>query len=80
MSREEANALMDEVLEKLGEHFDTIQICATEHLGRDGTNVFFRGQGNFFARMQICETFSRRDKSSEQAQYIAQEMRPPEND
>lgn len=80
MSREDAYALMDETLEKLGEHFDAVQICATEHVGRDGTNVFFRGQGNFFARRAICETFSLRDKGSEQAQFIAQELNPPDSE
>lgn len=79
MTKEEAHAIMDEALDKLGEHFDAVQICASTHEDAVGTDPFFRGGGNFYARRALCETFSRRDQSSEAAQFIAQELNPKED-
>lgn len=50
--------LIDGYIEKLGEHFDTVQIFVTRHMPAevDGTVTVNRGSGNWCARFgQISE-------------------------
>lgn len=43
-------AHVDAALNVLIEHFDTVQIFATRHMGDEGTAQVARGRGNWFAR------------------------------
>jgi hypothetical protein len=73
MTDEEATKLghlCDEVLLKLGEHFDSVQIMATTS-EVEGTRSWFRGSGNWFARQGLAHEFTGR----EQAELVAKEMR-----
>jgi len=53
LSDEERNQqlkIIQEIAEKLGSHFDSIQIVATFDMGNSGTSIFNWGKGNWFAR------------------------------
>ena len=51
--------LIDQALQLLGEHFDSVQILATRHESatHDGTINIAKGVGNWFARYGQCVDF-----------------------
>ncbi len=54
--------------EKLGEHFDSVQIFATRYDGETGTVNVQWGSGNWFARKgQIADWLIKEDEASKQA-------------
>lgn len=70
MTTEEANNILDAALEKIGEHFDAVQICATTHSGSEGTSLFVRGDGNFYARKAACAKFIESDTAEDAARIL----------
>lgn len=51
MTNEEKRALLDKTVQSLGEHFDAVEILASEHHGdQNQTTTFRSGVGNWFAR------------------------------
>lgn len=53
LSPEERDAQLDiikEAVDKLDQHFDTIQVVATFDMKENGTTIFNFGKGNWFAR------------------------------
>lgn len=67
MTKEEATKLLDSVLDRLGEHFSSVQIVAT--LVEDGTAHYHRGTGDFYARRGACEKWLR-DDDAEDATFV----------
>lgn len=70
-------ALCDEVLLRLGEHFDSVQIMATttEH---EGTRTWFRGSGNWFARQGLAHEFINREQAQLTGKGVAIELKRDE--
>lgn len=54
-SKDKDEALVDKVVEQLGEHFDTVQIFVTCHeSGEEGGTVScINGSGNYYARVGL---------------------------
>lgn len=72
MTDEEKQNLWDLITsatEKLGEHFDAIQILASMS-EEDGTRTFFHGAGNWYARRGMAQEFVNVD----QARTLAAEI------
>lgn len=72
MTKDEATKLMDEALDRLGEHFSSVQIVATNCEGND-TNHYSRGSGDFYARRGACDKWLR-DDDAEDATYVKLRM------
>jgi hypothetical protein len=66
--------LCDEVLLKLGEHFDSLQIMATT-TEAEGTRTWFRGTGNWFARQGLAHEFIGREQAELTGKSVATELR-----
>lgn len=54
-NKERDLALVDQAVERLGEHFDTVQIFVTRHDQgeEDGTVSCIKGSGNYYARLGL---------------------------
>ncbi len=64
MTKEEATKLLDDVLDRLGEHFDSVQIICT--LVEDGTKHYHRGTGDFYARRGAVDKWIRDDSAEDE--------------
>ncbi len=63
--KEQDLKLVNQALNTLGEHFDSVHIFVTRHLGQDGTANINKGVGNWFARAgQIRDWCIRADEST----------------
>ena len=76
MTSGEATKLLDEVLDRLGEHFSSVQIVAT--LCEGGTKHFHRGTGDFYARRGAVDKWIRVD-AEEDATYTRLRVEREEN-
>lgn len=66
--KDEDLSLVKSVCEKLGEHFDTVQVFATRFDGEMGTVNVNWGSGNWFARRgQISDWLLKENESSRQS-------------
>jgi hypothetical protein len=54
--------LIDKALGQLAEHFDSVHIFATRHLGPEGTEAYSKGRGNFYARFGQMVRFVENEK------------------
>ncbi len=70
ITHEEANKMLDEVLEKIGEHFEAVQILASNS-DASGTRSYSRGCGNFFARIGTAQRFLKIDESEDAAHVLS---------
>lgn len=77
MTNEEVTAITGDALSKLGEHFDSVQICATQCEGAV-TTIHFRGTGNFYARKASCESFAQMDVHRDAAEELARVIKEKE--
>lgn len=68
MTKDEATKMLDDVLDRLGEHFDSVQIVCTLVDDRM-TSHFHRGSGDFFARRGAADKWLR-DDESEDSTYV----------
>jgi len=59
MSDDELTKMLDDVLDRLGEHFDSVQIIATKC--ERGTKHYHRGTGDFYARRGAVDKWLRDD-------------------
>lgn len=64
----------EEVMRKcaaiLSEHYDSVQILAS-HVKPDGkTGMAMWGSGNYYARVQMAQTFVDRDRAEHIADYV----------
>lgn len=74
ISREDAHKRLDRLLEDLAEHFDSIQVVATNYEGSGpdaGTRSYQRGIGNFYARKAACEEFIKLDEAEDSARILS---------
>lgn len=78
MTEAEAFAILDAALDRIGEHFDAVQIHASWMENGNSTQAAHRGSGNWYARESMCREFIERNKADEQAQFIAQKLNPDE--
>lgn len=79
MTGEEAHALLGEFVEKLGEHFDHVQILATWN--EEGlTKAAYSGCGSWYARQGLAHEFINKDIAQENAHQLAEKINPPPDD
>lgn len=73
----------EEVVQKcvavLSEHFDCVQILASELTPENNTGSIFSGSGNWYARQGMAREFITRDQSNTQARYIARSIKPEDS-
>ena len=62
MTNEEARALVQHVVDSLGEHFEAVQVLVSWP-SVAGTYDCFLGSGNFYARTGMAREFMQRDQS-----------------
>lgn len=63
MTNDEKRAMLDKACQTLGEHFDAIEILASEHHGDENQTTTFRsGVGNWFARHGLRHETLMRDR------------------
>ena len=69
MTQDQAKALLAKAAGELGEHFEAVQILAT---WRDETTTYARheGQGNYYARVQLAQTFVDEDRAKTFAYHM----------
>lgn len=77
MTKEDATKLLDDVLDRLGEHFSSVQIVATNCEGPN-TNHYHRGSGDFFARRGAVDKWLR-DDDAEDATFVKIRMEREED-
>lgn len=65
MTPEAATKMLDEVLDRLGEHFSSVQIVCT--LVEGGTKHYHRGTGDFYARRGAVDKWLRVDAAEDEA-------------
>lgn len=74
MDRAQNEALIDKALDTLGEHFEAIQIIATDSDG-GGSLYVARGRGNFYARKGAVHQWLENDRHDDAAQYVKDAIR-----
>jgi hypothetical protein len=80
VSPEEARAICDDAVARLGEHFDAVQILAC-YLREDGeTTAVRRGMGLWPARVGMAHAFIEQDRADDQAWAVAQELKKKEEE
>jgi hypothetical protein len=79
MTGEEAKAILDDVLDKLAEHFDAVQIHASWMDSGAETASVHRGSGNFYARESLSREFVSQNKAQDQAHELAKVLEPPDD-
>ncbi|XHR29895.1 MAG: hypothetical protein ACFUZC_04940 [Chthoniobacteraceae bacterium] len=64
MTPEEKQRFLYRELEKIGEHFDSVQILASEPVYEPGggTRPYYCGTGNWYARVGLAREFLTRDQ------------------
>ena len=81
MTRPEAEKLLDGVLSQLIEHFEGVQILATRMAPEgQGTERFFMGAGNWYARQGLAHAFIKTDEAQTLASEIGEKLDPPPSD
>lgn len=78
MDRAAAIKILDEALDKIGEHFDAVQIHVSWMDDGDCTRCVHRGSGNWYARESMSREFIEQNAREESADFIAQKLDPPE--
>lgn len=78
MTNEEAEKLLQDTANRLGEQFDAVQIMATWHEGGI-TKCTRRGCGNHYARIGMAREFLNADYQIDQAHEIASRIEPPDD-
>lgn len=76
MSREEA--ICEEAVARLGEHFDAVQIFVSLPMDGGGTRCIKKGGGNWYARQGMAHEFINEDMAQEIAVKV-NEGRPDDD-
>lgn len=80
MTHAEAIAILDPILEKLGEHFDAVEILTswTEAVPGQGSTTRSqpRGTGDWYARQGLAHEFINREQVDDLATAIADKIAP----
>lgn len=78
MTQAEAERILESAVEKLGEHFDAVQIFGT-WCDEGSTKFLPRGSGNWYARQGMAHEFINRDISGDAAEQIAAKLKESED-
>lgn len=79
LTEREARDLIQQCLDRLGEHFDAVQILASYgDSGNTGCMTF--GCGNWYARQGMAHEFINRDVAQENATQISQMLTMDQQD
>lgn len=79
MSEEQNEQLLRECAERLGEHFDAVQILVSWN--EEGLSKMRKmGAGNWYARQGMAHEFINADIAQENAHQIAEKLSPPDSE
>jgi hypothetical protein len=76
---EQQQAIVQQAINALMEHFDCVQILASSH-GDDGTSKVAMGGGNWYARQGMAHEFIQMDQAQTNAHQMASVINPPDNE
>ena len=62
MNLEELSKIVEKAVSDLGEHFDAVEILASNVDG-EGSDCIKRGSGNFYARLGMAQEFIDEDRA-----------------
>lgn len=62
--RDEEIALVEQIVNRLGENFDAVQILCSRANADGNTEILSRGNGNYFARVGMCREFLENDSAA----------------
>lgn len=62
MTIEEKNTWLEAKVREIGEHFDCVQILASEVTDSGATQAYYRGGGNWYARVGLAREMVDRDQ------------------
>lgn len=79
MTNEELSKIVENAALALGEHFEAVQILAS-NCDQEGTAVVRRGVGNFYARVGMAQEFVDLDKDEMLSHKIAQALNPEDEE
>lgn len=68
-------AELEKVVAMLSEHYDAIQIVASELLSNGSTRSIRRGSGNWYARRALCQEFVEMDQAQVMASELGKEIK-----
>lgn len=82
MTPEEAEKWLGEMVAKIGEEFDCVQILVSKMAPEgNGTERIFIGSGNWYARFGMAHAFIQRDQAQEIGKEVSAQMpQPPPDD
>ena len=75
MSDIEINKVVEKTLHDLGEHFEHVQLLMTRTV-EGSTHTVFKGVGNWHARFGMAHEFINKDVAQENANQLAQQIKP----
>lgn len=75
MSDSEAYDIVENALDKIGEHFSNVQILISWPADGGGTRKIFIGSGDWYARQGLAGAFIKSDEAEDTARAIAREMK-----
>ena len=76
---EEAYKLLVTTINRLSDHFDSIQLNATRH-NNGRTQSFSIGEGNWFARRGVVQEWLQQHEDYMAAREIRKELRPADSE
>jgi hypothetical protein len=78
--KEEGQLIVEECLKKIGEHFEVVQIMASNCDGVNGTNILYKGAGNYYARLGMAHDFITSERQVTGAQLIADKIKDKDDE
>lgn len=69
-------AEIDRLTDRLGEHWDAVQILVSRGAEGGGTERYFVGSGNWYARQGMAQKFITMDEAEFAADSIAKAINP----
>jgi hypothetical protein len=82
MTEKETIEIVERAIADLREHFSDVQILVswTDDDDSGNTRDFFKGKGNWYARVGMAREFLTRDRSQTEAREIKKQLQPDEED
>lgn len=78
MITDQEQLIIAKAVHDLGEFFSEVQILVSR-ISPEGTERYFLGEGNWFARKGMAQSFLDNDNQLESARKIANELHPPQS-
>lgn len=79
MTNEEVEKMVNGAVDRLGEHFEAVQILVSWQ-DEGATFSLFRGTGNWFSRQGMAQSFINNDVAQDNARQIAEQLEPGDDD